>query len=56
MQEWIEENHKETIPESTIWYHLKCLKYSYKSARSHPYKGDKEQQDSFKKRVLSQTC
>jgi transposase len=50
MQEWIREKHAKDIPESTIWYHLKRLKYSYKSARPHPYKGDKEAQEVFKKR------
>lgn len=54
MQEWVEKNHNEIIPESTIWYHLKRLDYSYKSARPHPYKGDVEKQNEFKKKVLVQ--
>lgn len=51
MQEWIFSTYKETIPEQTVWYHLDKLGFSYKSARPHPYKGDKERQESFKKRV-----
>ena len=51
MINWIKENKKEDIPYNTVWYHLKDLKYSYKSARPHPYKGDKEKQESFKKRA-----
>jgi transposase len=53
MQEWIKETFKKTIPQQTIWYHLIIKKFSYKSSRPHPYKGDKEQQESFKKRALS---
>lgn len=49
MQEWIKKHKKETIPSQTIWYHLKLLKFSYKSARPHPYKGSKEAQEAFKK-------
>jgi transposase len=49
MQEWIKEHHKEEVPQGTIWYHVRDLKYSYKSARPHPYQGDKKAQKSFKK-------
>lgn len=52
MQEWIEKTFKKTIPQVTIWYHLIILGFSYKSARPHPYKGDKERQESFKKGAL----
>ncbi len=51
MIEWIKENKKEDIPYNTVWYHLQLLKCSYKSARPHPYLGDKEKQEIFKKRV-----
>lgn len=52
MQEWIKNKYQQSIPEQTVWYHLDKLGFSYKSARPHPYKGNKEQQDSFKKRAL----
>jgi transposase len=52
MQDWIQENLKETIPEQTVWYHLDKLKYSYKSARPHPVQGNKDKQDVFKKGAL----
>lgn len=52
MQEWIENTFKKTIPLQTVWYHLIILGFSYKSARPHPYKGDKEKQESFKKGAL----
>ncbi len=55
MQEWIEKEYKEHIPEQTVWYHLDKLKFSYKSSRPHPYKGDKERQESFKKRAYART-
>lgn len=51
MQEWISAKYKETIPEQTVWYHLHMLGFSYKSARPHPYKGDRKRQESFKKGV-----
>lgn len=53
MQEWIQKKHAKTIPLQTIWYHLCLLEFSYKSARPHPYKADRERQTSFKKRALS---
>jgi len=49
MQKWIRENKKEEIPEQTVWYHMKDLRYSYKSARPHPHKGNREAQAAFKK-------
>jgi len=50
MQEWIKKQYKQDIPESTVYYHLKRLKFSYTSVRPHPYKGDKKAQDVFKKK------
>lgn len=52
MQEWIQKNLKEIIPEQTIWYHLNKLNYSNKSARPHPTQGNKDKQDVFKKGAL----
>lgn len=52
MQQWIEKQYVKTIPLQTIWYHLCLLEFSYKSARPHPYKGDKERQEAFKKGAL----
>lgn len=52
MQEWIFNSYKKMIPEQTVWYNLNKLRFSYKSARPHPYKGDKERQESFKKGAL----
>jgi transposase len=49
MQQWIQKKYTKTIPLQTIWYHLCLLEFSYKSARPHPYQGDKERQESFKK-------
>jgi transposase len=49
MQEWLKEHHNLTIPEQTIWYRMDRLNYSYKSARPHPVKGDRERQETFKK-------
>jgi transposase len=50
MVRWIKEHKKETIPESTVWYHMTHLHMSYKSARPHPYLGDKVRQEEFKKK------
>jgi transposase len=59
MQEWIQKNYKETIPEQTVWYRMNKMNgMSYKSSRPHPYKGDNGKQDVFKKkgyRILSKT-
>lgn len=53
MQTWIEKNHQVNIPEQTVWYRMfKINRFSFKSARPHPYKGNKEKQDAFKKKVL----
>ena len=50
MRDWIIKEEKKEIPPSTIWYHLQILNFSYKSLRPHPYLGDKEKQEIFKKR------
>jgi len=55
MQEWIKETYMKNIPEQTVWYHLDRLGFSYKSSRPHPYKGDKERQESFKKGALQKS-
>ena len=49
MMQWIKEKYKQDIPEQTVWYHIDKRGYSYKSARPHPYLGNKEKQDAFKK-------
>lgn len=49
MVAWLKEHKGEEIPESTVWYHITRLDYSHKSARPHPYKGNKERQETFKK-------
>lgn len=51
MQEWIENKYKKNIPEQTVWYRMDQLNYSYKGARPHPMQGNKERQESFKKRA-----
>ena len=51
MREWIKEEYKKDIPDSTIEYHLHKANYSWKTNRPSPYKGDKEKQESFKKRL-----
>ena len=50
MQDWIALHYALNIPEQTVWYRIDQLNYSYKSARTHPTQGNKEKQDSFKKR------
>ena len=52
MQKWIQEEEKKDIPESTLWYRMTQIGYSNKSSRPYPYKGDKEQQEAFKKGAL----
>lgn len=42
MQEWLTEHKQVAIPEQTVWYRMDQLHYSYKSARPHPYRGDRE--------------
>lgn len=49
MVAWIREGYGQAVPESTVWYHVRHLDYSYKSARPHPAKGDPAQQQAFKK-------
>jgi transposase len=49
MQEWITDTFGKTIPEQTVWYRMDKLKYSYKSSRPNPVKGDKERRETFKK-------
>lgn len=49
MQKWLKEHTKQTVPYNTVWYHIKDLNYSYKSARPGPYLGNKEAQAEFKK-------
>lgn len=49
MQVWIKEHHEQDIPAQTIWQRLCTLRYSYKSARPHPYQGNAEKQEAFKK-------
>lgn len=52
MQRWILKEKKENIPEQTVWYHMHHLEdYTYKSARPHPMKGNKAEQEDFKKTV-----
>lgn len=51
MMQWIKDTYKKDIPEQTIWYRVDKLGYSYKSARPHPYLGNKEKQEAFKKRA-----
>lgn len=50
MREWIKEHFDEWIPINTIRDRLKVNKYSYKSNRPNPYKGDKTKQEEFKKK------
>lgn len=52
MQEWLKREKNQEIPEQTVWYRMDQLKYSYKSARPSPVRGDKEKQDTFKKGAL----
>jgi len=51
MTEWLAKNEKITVPESTVWYRITQIGYSHKSSRPHPYKGDPEKQNAFKKGV-----
>lgn len=51
MQAWITKHFSVSIPEQTVWYRMfKMERFSFKSARPHPYKGNKEKQDAFKKK------
>ena len=49
MVAWIKTHEKKDIPENTVWYHVRGLNYSYKSARPHPAQGNREKQEAFKK-------
>lgn len=49
MVAWLRERYGKAIPQSTVWYHVRHLDYSYKSARPHPAKGDPAQHQAFKK-------
>jgi len=55
MTEWLKKHHNLTIPEQTVWYRMDKLGYSYKSARPHPVKGNRERQETFKKGVSRRT-
>ncbi len=48
---WIKERYGREIPKNTVWYHVRNLDYSYKSARPSPVKGDPQAQAAFKKGV-----
>lgn len=50
MREWIISEYKIKIPARTIQARVKKNGYSFKSSRPNPYKGDKEQQEAFKKK------
>ena len=54
MRVWLKKKYEKEIPDGTIWYHLKQRKYSYKSGRPHPYKGNRKAQAAFKKRDSGQ--
>lgn len=49
MAGWIKEKYGKEIPENTLWYHVRHLDYSYKSARPRPEKGDAKKQEAFKR-------
>ena len=49
MQAWLAERKKLDVPQQTVWYRVRAMGYSYKSARPHPEKGSGEAQDAFKK-------
>lgn len=49
MREWIQKRYRVEIPENTVWYRVRDLGFSHKSARPHPYLGDRKRQDAFKK-------
>lgn len=53
MRVWIGEHHTEDIPEITIWYRVRKMRYSYKSARPSPEKGNTATQEAFKKKMDS---
>jgi len=49
MQKFIEDIHKVKISEESIRRRLHKYRYSWKTSRPSPYKGDKEKQEEFKK-------
>lgn len=49
MCEWIRKRFRVEIPENTVWYRVRDLGFSHKSARPHPYRGDRKRQAAFKK-------
>lgn len=49
MCEWIKKRFNKSISDSTVWYHVTHANYSFKSARPHPYQGNAEKQEAFKK-------
>ncbi len=49
MREWIRKRFRVEIPENTVWYRVRDLGFSHKSARPHPYRGDRKRQAAFKK-------
>ena len=53
MQEWLTVNKKVDIPAQTIWYRVRKMRYSHKSARPHPTEAKREAQDAFKKGASS---
>jgi len=52
MRVWIEKEFNVSIPERTIRHRLKVGRYSFKSSRPNPYKGDPNLQAAFKKTKL----
>lgn len=51
MCSWIKNTYEKDVPEQTVWFRLRLMKYSYKSARPHPCQGDDLKQEAFKKGV-----
>lgn len=51
MREWIRKRFEVEIPENTVWYRVRDLGFSHKSARPHPYRGDRKRQVAFKRGV-----
>ena len=49
MKKFIEDIHKVKIPEESIRRRLHKYRYSWKTSRPSPYKGDKKEQEEFKK-------
>jgi len=49
MQKFIKEKHNIKIPEESLRRKIHKAKYSWKTSRPNPYKGDKQKQEEFKK-------